>query len=32
MSILSGFAGGNYYDYQIPNGGGYLAEWSEHKH
>jgi len=31
MSILSEFAGGNYYDYQIPNGRGYLTDWSEHK-
>jgi len=31
MAILAEFAGGNYYDYQIPNGAGYLAEWSEHK-
>lgn len=29
MSILSEFAGGNYYDYQIPNGGGYLTDWTE---
>ena len=31
MSILSCFAGGNYYDYQLPNGAGYLADWSGNK-
>ena len=31
MSILSALADGNYYDYQILNGRGYLTDWSEHK-